>query len=118
MNCMKCGREVEDSGVFCLTCRGEMERYPVPPGTALVLPDKKSLVSQRRPAAKKKELTPEEQVKRLQTRIKRLSVALTCLCLALALTVAALICGLLRQPPVEDDNIGKNYGTMAPEDVT
>ena len=47
MSCMKCGKEVSEGQVFCEECLTEMERYPVKPGTPVLLPhreDRKSVV--------------------------------------------------------------------------
>ena len=38
MNCLRCGRDTQDDHVFCEGCREEMEKYPVRPGTAVMLP--------------------------------------------------------------------------------
>lgn len=38
MHCMKCGRKVEDSHVFCDDCLEDMKKYPVKPGTVVRLP--------------------------------------------------------------------------------
>lgn len=118
MNCMRCGREAGGGSVFCQACREDVERHPVPPETVLVLPEKKPQPAQRRTSSKKKDPTPEEQVKRLQTQIRRLTAVLICLCLVFALFITAVIWGLLTRPREQEDDIGKNYGTMAPEDTT
>lgn len=115
MICMKCGKEVEDNGVFCLRCREVMDRYPVEPGTVVTLPPK------NRPAVRKplpkKEPAPEDQVKRLTGIIRRLTISLICVIFALVLTLTAIfqIIFLLDTP---EDNTGKNYSTMAPGDGT
>ena len=41
MNCMKCGRETDDNNVFCQNCLLEMEKYPVQPGSVVLLPRRK-----------------------------------------------------------------------------
>lgn len=38
MKCMKCGTTISSDQVFCESCREEMERYPVKPGTPIQLP--------------------------------------------------------------------------------
>ena len=44
MKCLKCGRETDQT--FCQACREEMEKYPVKPGTIVLLP-------KERPSGKK-----------------------------------------------------------------
>lgn len=34
MNCLKCGREIEEGQVFCNDCLVQMAKYPVKPGTS------------------------------------------------------------------------------------
>lgn len=53
MNCLKCGREIEEGQVFCNDCLVQMAKYPVKPGTAVQLPSAEALPFQRRfiPAA-------------------------------------------------------------------
>ena len=110
MNCVKCGREIENDQVFCQFCLEEMERYPVKPGTVVYIPkhpedelDKKS--SSRR----KVSLTPEQQILQLKKRV---------LCLRIALAIMMLSCGLLviavGRAVTELDFyrfLGKNYST-------
>lgn len=38
LNCLKCGREIEEGQVFCNDCLVQMAKYPVKPGTAVQLP--------------------------------------------------------------------------------
>ena len=30
MNCMKCGKEIQDGQVFCQECLADMEKHPIP----------------------------------------------------------------------------------------
>lgn len=83
MQCMKCGRDVSEGQVFCNECRTEMEKYPVRPGTAVLLPHYR----QPYPAIKKpvkRTVAPEEQIRRLKRRNRILGWLL-----AISLTLAA-----------------------------
>ena len=60
MQCMKCGRGVEAGEVFCELCREDMEKYPVKPGTAVVIPQRPERTQPKRPT--KKQLSYEEQL--------------------------------------------------------
>ena len=77
MNCMKCGREVEDGQVFCPACQEDMEKYPVRPGTVVLLPKReethyvKKSTSRRRAAP-----TPEEQIRSLKARLRLVTLML------------------------------------------
>lgn len=54
MNCIKCGREIADSQVFCDHCLDQMSAYPVKPGTPVYLPKRTPV------AEKKRNAKPEE----------------------------------------------------------
>lgn len=76
MQCMKCGREVPAGQVFCDECLADMSRYPVKPGTAVHLPPRRQEPILKRTASRRKQLTPEEQVKVLKRRLWIVSVTL------------------------------------------
>lgn len=88
MTCMKCGKEVSGSNVFCDECLAEMEQYPVNPGTPVLLPNrpKQTVTHKRGPRRVKK---PEEQISTLKNWITFLCV-LSCLLMA-ALTLSILL---------------------------
>lgn len=86
MNCMRCGREIEEEQVFCADCLANMEKYPVKPGTAVQLPRRQTAAPMRKAAPRKKTLTLEEQVLKLKKQVKRLVV-----CLVLLLLIAAAL---------------------------
>ena len=48
MNCMKCGREIDEAQAFCAGCLEEMEKYPVKPDVVVKLPNRQ-LLTQKRP---------------------------------------------------------------------
>ena len=58
MNCMKCGRETRGEDVFCQDCLTEMKKYPVDPGTVVLLPRRKDPSAKK--ADKRHPPTPEE----------------------------------------------------------
>lgn len=77
MNCMKCGRELEEGQVFCTDCLAEMQKYPVKPGTAILLPHTRSVSPVKKAYAKwRQPPTPEEMVIRLKKRIRGLVLLL------------------------------------------
>ncbi len=109
MNCMKCGREVEQGQVFCESCREEMEKYPVKPGTAVQLPRRQEENSMKKLARRRTAPSSEEQIRSLRNTIRLL--------LALLLVSFALI-GVLLYPTVRQRLVGQelrpgqNYSSL------
>lgn len=88
MICMKCGKEVSDSNVFCDECLTDMERYPVKPGTPVLLPNRpKEVVIRKRNTRRAKK--PEDQISTLKNWITFLCI-FSCLLMA-ALTLSILL---------------------------
>jgi hypothetical protein len=56
---MKCGREIDESQVFCTECLDEMERYPVKPGTVVQLPVRPKEIPVRKTTRRRPQLSPE-----------------------------------------------------------
>ena len=113
MNCMKCGKEIEESQVFCPDCLAEMEKYPVKPGTVVQLPVQHKAAPARKSPRRRPQPGPEEQIKLLKKRVLLLRGLL-------ALTMALLItatCFLVWRMNKEDVTIlpGQNY---TPEETT
>lgn len=118
MNCMKCGREIEETQVFCAECLTEMEKYPVKPGTVVQLPARLTAVPVRKPARRRPQPAQEEQIKYLKKRVWILRFLL-------ALTTALLITAtgfLIWRMNEEDVKLlpGQNYiteGTTEPTET-
>lgn len=92
MRCLKCGREIKDTQVFCEGCQGSMEHYPVKPGTPIQLPHRQTPpVVKKKPSKRKKALKPEEQIPRLRHTIRLLTVALIGAIIAFALAALATL---------------------------
>ena len=88
MNCMKCGRETLVENIFCQDCLEEMEKYPVQPGTVVLLPPRRqSAIIQKLP--KRHVSTAEEQI----TFLRKCVMILTVL---LAVCIAAIV--IMFQP--------------------
>lgn len=84
MNCMKCGRENPSGQVFCEECLAEMEKYPVKPGTVVLLPRRRDYTVAKK-TGKRRTIPLEEQVKLLKKRVKVLAISLF-VCLVLIVT--------------------------------
>ena len=91
MNCLKCGREIEEGQVFCNDCLVQMAKYPVKPGTAVQLPSRGSCRSKKVHSRRRTKAAPEEQLKALKKRIRILSALLSvCVVLLIVLSVVTL----------------------------
>lgn len=114
MQCMKCGRDVEPGQVFCEECLTDMEKYPVRPGTAVVLPNHPERTVPKRPA--KRVLTVEEQLRKAK-RQNRLLAALLAIYM-----VAAAVFGFLylsQNDEFSDKYLpGQNYSAAEPDETT
>ncbi len=91
MNCIKCGRETQGGQVFCQDCQAEMEKYPVKPGTPLVLPSRPAQPPVKKKPARRRNLRPEEQVPILKGKVRWLTAALIVAILAFLLAAALLV---------------------------
>ncbi len=109
MYCMKCGKETEQNHVFCDACLSSMSRRPVKGDVVVQLPVRTPAPA-RKPAPRKRQRTAEEQMHRLQSAVKWMSLALTCMVLALVLTVSFLVHTASQQHAGQE--IGKNYNTV------
>lgn len=75
MNCLRCGRETVDEGLFCPDCLDVMKDCPIPPRTAVLLPRRreeqpvKKLVRRKIPSA-------EEQLKRVKRQLRCVTAAM------------------------------------------
>ena len=87
MNCMKCGRDIEEGQVFCAACLEDMAKYPVKPGIAIQLPRRKDSPAVKKHIRRRQPPTPEEQIQRLKKRFWRM---FTIWLITLALLAATL----------------------------
>ncbi len=109
MNCIKCGRKLKDSQVFCPDCQEDMKNYPVKPGTPIQLPiQPKPVSAKKRGSRRKKLLKAEDQLLRMRSTIRWLTFTLAVSLLAFLVT-AVLVLMLLDQrggPVPEDQALG------------
>lgn len=96
MACLKCGRDTAEGQVFCSDCLAQMERYPVQPGTIIQIPTRRASAAQRR-SAKRRRLSPEEQVKLLRSRLRVLTVLFLVVLLVAVGSSALVVREVLRQ---------------------
>lgn len=108
MNCMRCGKEIQQPQVFCDACLAAMDAHPVKPDIRVQLPVRP--VPTGKPSGKKTPPSLESQIKLLRRRNKHLATALLCALLALALSGVLIF--HLSQPEAPSQDIGKNYSTV------
>ena len=106
MNCMKCGRETENEQVFCQDCLQIMEKYPVRPGTVVLLPRRRETIIKK--TVKRHVIPAEEQIKILKKRIMILWFTLVlCIALIMLMINPTLHYALDKHVPV-----GQNYSSV------
>lgn len=115
MNCLKCGRETDQT--FCECCREEMARYPVKPGTIVQLPKDRAASSPRDNRDWRNGIPLETQIENQKKTIRRLyrTVAVLFVLLAgMTFGVFRLLGGETQPRP------GQNYSavTKPSEDPT
>lgn len=111
MECMKCGRETDQS--FCESCREKMKDYPIKPNTVVQILNRDQLVPKKAP--RKIQITPEEKnriLRRKITRLRWINSILAAMILILCMAVYILI--NRRTGPLP----GQNYSTKPTETVT
>ena len=90
MNCLKCGREIDEGQVFCGDCLLDMQKYPVKPGAAVLLPPQaKEEPSQKGPPRRRGKPTPDDQIRSLRIRVRGLA-ALLAVCVVLLAVLSLL----------------------------
>ena len=117
MNCMKCGREIEEDQAFCPYCLVDMESYPVKPGTVILLPNQQSQTTAPKKAVTqhKPQLLPEEQLPVLKRKLWALRVL--SVLLILLLTVLGYITSRVITELDIQRLLGQNYSTVETEDT-
>ena len=107
MGCMKCGRDIVEGQVFCSECLEKMEQYPVKPGTAVLLPSRRSDAPKKAPSRRK--LSPEEQIRRLRRLNRILSLLLA---LSMIATILLGYISMLHLMEGEKRLPGQNYTSI------
>ena len=115
MNCYRCGRETVNEQVFCEKCLKTMQKYPIKPGTAVQLPDRKALERQASPVIRRQP-SAEELVPQLRKTVRILVAAVSLLSITLGLTAWLLVRSSLNVQLPAPGNMGRNYTAVEPED--
>ena len=109
MYCMKCGKEIDETRVFCDDCLSVMSQHPVKQGTPVLLPNT-ATTAEKKSAPKKRQPTPEEKLFRFQLATRWLSIALVSTLLILGIAITLLV-DSINTPTAND--IGKNYNPVS-----
>ena len=95
---MKCGKETEESQVFCQECLQVMERYPIKPDIAVHIPKRTPHpVEKKQP--RKKETSPELLQQQYKLLARWLLIAVFVLTVLLCLAVGLLFETYVGQLP-------------------
>ena len=105
MNCIKCGKDTTEKNVFCQECLGQMDNYPVKPGTPVMIPQHDTV--RRPPVRKIRAPEPEDVIRRQKKIIRLLSMGVAVLLIAWAVTTAVVIRMLMEE---DGAPIGQNFG--------
>lgn len=117
LNCMKCGRELEQPGAFCPDCLHIMQQYPVKQGTPVQLP-RREISAAAVKASRRRVITPEEQVVRQRTVIHRQRMLLLTVLLLLGIFVYLYFTQEPILPQEVEKPAGQNYTVDSTEDST
>ena len=93
MNCMKCGRDIPAEQVFCDNCLEIMKKYPVKPDTVVQLPRSRQQIAQKKQSARRRPLSPEEQIPVLKKSLRRHKL---CIAILSLIIVAAAVFAFLQ----------------------
>ena len=111
MNCLKCGRDIEEGQLFCNSCLEGMQKYPVKANTAVQLPHHDENSTNKKSSAKRRQAPTTEE--KLQTAKRFLRRILILWLITLGLLIASLYPAVqfllgetIRLP-------GQNYSTFS-----
>ena len=107
MNCLRCGRETRDDHVFCDSCLQSMKKYPVRPGTAVILPHRTETTPIKR-TKHHQPPAPKDQIRRLKRQRAGLWIAV--ILLTMILLAAAGV--FLYQHNDQTPKPGQNYAVV------
>lgn len=116
MNCMKCGREVEDGQVFCAECLAVMAKYPVKPGIAIQIPQRKTTPAQKKAYVKRRQPPkPEEKIRSVKKWLRSIMLLWFITLILLAATIYPTVEYFMGKAfPIR----GQNYTTIIDAETT
>ena len=115
MNCLKCGAEMKESGVFCDTCLADMANYPVKPNVTVQIPRRPVATVVKKKTKKTRFVKPEDQIRHLKW-VRNWLIGLLIAALLAFAASSAMVVYLLTQE--DTPGIGQNYETIDPTGET
>ena len=109
LNCLKCGAELKESGVFCDSCLADMANYPVKPTITVQIPRRPVTVPTKKKAKRQRFAKPEDQIRHLK-RVRNWLVGLLIAALLAFAASSTLVVYLLTHQ--DGPGIGQNYETI------
>lgn len=109
MNCLRCGADVAEGETFCERCLADMEKYPVPEDSYVMIPKRSD--PDRRAQVRKPSLSVEERLSISNMKLKRARIWIAALMLVIA-GLCAFSAWLLMQE--KKPALGQNYSTVSP----
>lgn len=88
MQCLKCGRETQQSNVFCDACLENMRQHPVKPGTPVTIPKRPEKPTK---SPGKKQQKPDDLLIKYKKKNKQLVSWVIVLSILFALTAFGLV---------------------------
>lgn len=116
MNCIKCGAELKNTGVFCTKCLADMEKDPVQENVVVQLPVRPAPVLAKKKQKRQRFEKPEDQIRHLRNQLHWTYLVLAVSLAAFALTAVMLLQMLSSRN--EGFHIGQNYDTIASSEPT
>ena len=107
MQCLRCGREIEEGQVFCFLCESIMGKHPGKPNTVVTIPER---AVRLRTTPSRKPQRPEEDTDQLRRTILQLRLWICMLMAALMLCVGVLTWQELNRDT--EPAIGQNYHSI------
>ena len=91
MTCMKCGKKLGKSQVFCDECLAKMEQVPVDPNTAVTLPKREEApVTKKKPVVHRYFWNIEGENDTLRSKLRWMRFALVVAIIGFLLSVAVI----------------------------
>ena len=107
MQCLRCGRDMDEGQVFCFACEALMTKHPVKPNTVVTIHERSV---RDRNANPRKAARPEEDTEGLHRTIMQLRLWVCMLMAALMLCVGVLTWQELTRE--DKPVIGQNYTSI------
>lgn len=108
MNCLKCGAEMKESGVFCDTCLADMANYPVKPNITVQIPRRPVTPAVKKKVKKSRFARPEDHIRHLK-RVRNWLIGLLVAALLAFAASSAMAVHLLTRDETPDS--GQNIET-------